>query len=86
MISPHMLTTREYVQSLAATAPKWIARNRTTSLGTRRLRLPAGYVKQIIDAANAGEISVGKAAEMLMMDRYTFAERFGDSVMEPALV
>src|SRR5579864_1991926 len=43
-ISSHMLTTREYMQSVAAEAPKWIARNRTTSLGTRRLRLPAGYV------------------------------------------
>ncbi len=85
-ISPHTLTAREYMKTLAADTPKWIARNRTTSLGTRRLRLPAGYVKQVIDATNSGEISVGKAAEMLMMDRYTFAERFGDSVREPALV
>ncbi len=84
-ISPHTLSTREYMQSLAAETPKWIARNRTTSLGTRRLRLPAGYVKQVIDATNAGEISVGKAAEMCMMDRYTFAERFGDSITQPAL-
>ena len=71
------------MQSLAADMPKWIARNRTTSLGTRRLRLPAGYVKQIIDLTNAGEISLGKAAEMCMMDRYTFAERFGDSITAP---
>lgn len=84
-ISSHTLTTREYMQSVAADMPKWIARNRTTSLGTRRLRLPAGYVKQIIDAANAGEISFGKAAEMCMMDRYTFSERFGDSITEPTL-
>jgi Zn-dependent peptidase ImmA (M78 family) len=84
-ISLHTLTTREYMLNLAAETPKWIARNRATSLGTRRLRLPAGYVKQVIDATNAGEISLGKAAEMLMMDRYTFAERFGDLVIEPAL-
>ena len=71
------------MQSLAADMPKWIAGNRTTSLGTRRLRLPAGYVKQVIDLTNAGEISFGKAAEMWMMDRYTFAERFGDSITEP---
>lgn len=82
-LSPHTLTTREYSQSVAAEAPKWIARNRTTSFGARRLRLPAGYVKQVIDAVNDGEISVGKAAEMCMMDRYTFAERFGDSITEP---
>jgi hypothetical protein len=82
-ISSHTWTTREYMQSLAADTPKWIARNRTTSLGARRLRLPAGYVKQIIDATNAGEISFGKAAEMCMMDRYTFAERFGNSITEP---
>jgi hypothetical protein len=85
-ISPHTLTTREFMQSVAAESPKWIAGNRTTSLGTRRLRLPAGYVQQVIEATNSGEISVGKAAELLMMDRYTFAERFGDSLVEPALV
>jgi Zn-dependent peptidase ImmA (M78 family) len=84
-ISLHTLTTREYMQSLAAENPKWIARNRTTSLGTRRLRLPAGYVKRVLDYANAGQITPGKAAEMLMMDRYTFTERFGDALAEPAL-
>jgi len=31
------------------------------------MRLPAGYVKQVIDTLNAGEISTAKAAEMLMM-------------------
>jgi Zn-dependent peptidase ImmA (M78 family) len=81
--STHSLTTREYMETVAAEMPKWIARNRTTSLGTRRLRLPAGYMKQIIELTNAGEISFGKAAEMCMMDRYTFAERFGDSITEP---
>lgn len=82
-LSPHALSTREYLQSLAEEAPKWIARNRTTSLGARRLRLPAGYVNQVIEAVNAGEISVGKAAEMCMMDRYTFADRFRDAITEP---
>ncbi len=81
-LSPHMLTAREYVKKVVQDTPQWIACNRNTSLGTRRLRLPAGYVKQVIDATNAGEISFGKAAEMCMMDRYTFAERFGKSITE----
>jgi len=85
-VSSHALTTREFLQKEAADAPKWIAENRNTTLRTRRLRLPAGYVQQVIEATNAGEISRGKAAEMLMMDRYTFADRFGELLAEPALV
>ncbi|MBL0159920.1 MAG: hypothetical protein IPP47_22935 [Bryobacterales bacterium] len=66
-------------------SPKWIAENRNTTVGARSLRLPAGYVQQVIETLNAGEISTAKAAELLMMDRYSFAERFGDLVTEPAL-
>jgi Zn-dependent peptidase ImmA (M78 family) len=85
-VSDHALSTREYLQKLATDAPVWMAPNRTTSLGTtRRLRLPSGYVQRVIDATRGGEISEGKAAEMLMMDRYTFAEKFGAMLGEPAL-
>jgi hypothetical protein len=81
-ISYHAWTTREFLRQQADESPKWIAQNRATTVGTRSLRLPAGYVKQVIETLNMGEISIGKASELLMMDRYTFADRFGD-LLEP---
>jgi Zn-dependent peptidase ImmA (M78 family) len=80
--SPHALPTREYLRTQVDESPKWIAENRNTTVGTRVLRLPAGYVDQVIKTANAGDISFAKAAELLMMDRYTFAERFGEMLTE----
>lgn len=84
-ISFHAWSTRDYLREQADESPKWIAENRNTTVGARSLRLPAGYVQQVIETLNAGEISTAKAAELLMMDRYSFAERFGDLVTEPAL-
>jgi Zn-dependent peptidase ImmA (M78 family) len=81
-ISFHAWSTREFLRQQAGESPKWIAENRNTTVGTRSLRLPAGYVQQVIETLNMGEISVAKAAELLMMDRYTFGERFGDLVAE----
>jgi Zn-dependent peptidase ImmA (M78 family) len=82
-ISLHAWTTREFLRQQAGESPKWIAENRNTTVGTRSLRLPAGYVKQVVETLNAGEISRAKAAELLMMDRYSFEERFGNLVAEP---
>jgi hypothetical protein len=59
-----------------------MAENRNTAVGARTLRLPAGYVQQVIETANTGDISFAKAAELLMMDRYTFTERFGDMLVQ----
>lgn len=80
--SSHALPTREYLRMQATQSPKWMAENRNTTVGALTLRLPAGYVQQVIETVNAGEISFAKAAELLMMDRYTFAERFGDMLVE----
>ena len=38
------------------------------------------YVAKVIEAVRNDDISYGKAAEMLMIDKETFAERFGDLV------
>lgn len=84
-ISPHAWNTREYMAKKAAETPKWIRLDRNTTISTHRLRLPSGYVQQVIEATNSGDISFGKGAEMLMMDRYTFASRFKDFLTEPAL-
>ncbi|MGA3028827.1 MAG: hypothetical protein ABSF98_29155 [Bryobacteraceae bacterium] len=75
-LSDHALTTEAYLRRQPS-IPLWIAQNRNTALGGRSLRLPAGYVEQVILAFNDGEISRGKAAEMLLMDRSTMEERFG---------
>ena len=85
-ISKHALTTREYLRELASDAPKWIAENRNTSVGRRSLRLPSGYVALVIESLRAGQISEGKAAEMLMMDRATLRGRFGALLVESAKV
>jgi len=82
-ISLHAWSTREFLRRQAGESPKWIAENRNTTVGARSLRLPAGYVQQVIDTLNTGEISRAKAAELLMLDRYSFEERFGNLVAEP---
>jgi Zn-dependent peptidase ImmA (M78 family) len=85
-VSEHALTTREYLQKLASDSPKWIAENRNTSVGRRSLRLPSLYVSLVLESLSDGQISEGKAAEMLMMDRETLRGRFGTPLEEPAEV
>lgn len=85
-ISEHALSTSEYIRKRGEDAPKWLAENRKTDARPVSLRLPAGYVQRVIESLNSGLISQGKAAEMLMMDRYTFVERFGGLISEPELV
>ena len=83
-LSSHALSTREYLKQRIAESPKilpvWIAENRNTEIGTRKLRLPARYVDEVIAAVNEGSISLGKAAEMTMMERGTFMQRFGNLI------
>lgn len=75
-LSEHALTTDEYLRRQPS-IPPWIAQNRNTALGGKSLRLPAGYVDQVILAFNDGSISRGKVAEMLLMEREILEERFG---------
>jgi Zn-dependent peptidase ImmA (M78 family)/transcriptional regulator with XRE-family HTH domain len=77
-LSPHALSTEEYLELIGSTnAQEWIGK-RTTTLSPRSLRLPVGYVKAVVDAYRNCQISVGKAAEYLMIDASEFIERFGD--------
>jgi Zn-dependent peptidase ImmA (M78 family) len=75
-LTPRALSTREF---LAQTFGEdvWAANKRTTTLSPRRLRLPVSYVKKVLSAARDEEISFGKAAEMMMIDKDTLVERFG---------
>jgi Zn-dependent peptidase ImmA (M78 family) len=81
-LTSHALSTREYFRSQATEMPKWIAEYRNTDLGRRSLRLPSLYVTQVIDAVKHRQISQGKAAEMLMMDKETFRTRFSSLLDE----
>jgi Zn-dependent peptidase ImmA (M78 family) len=77
-LSQHALSTEEYLELIGAdNAQGWIGK-RTTTLTPRPLRLPVGYVTIVVDAYRNRQISLGKAAEYLMVDDSDFAERFGD--------
>jgi Zn-dependent peptidase ImmA (M78 family) len=83
--STHALNTREYLKARSEESPKWIGENRNTDTGIRSLRLPVRYIDEIISALNDGLITIGKAAEMAMMEKQTFIRRFRDLVNSPEL-
>ena len=83
--STHALNTREYLRLRAEESPKWIGENRNTDIGTRSLRMPVRYVDEVIKALNEGFITVGKAAEMAMMEKPTFLKRFHNLIQLPEL-
>jgi len=77
-LSQHALSTEEYLELVGTeNAQSWIGK-RSTTLAPRSLRLPVGYVSAVVDAYRDCQISSGKAAEYLMIDRAEFSERFGD--------
>jgi Zn-dependent peptidase ImmA (M78 family) len=75
--SQHALSTEEYLEMFGADAEQWVGK-RSTTLSLRPLRLPVGYVNSVVDAYRNCQISSGKAAEYLMIDRSDFTQRFGD--------
>lgn len=75
-LTPHALSTREFLQQTIREQSIWPANKRTTNLTPRRLRLPVSYINKVLTAAKNEDISLGKAAEMMMMDRQTMLERF----------
>jgi Zn-dependent peptidase ImmA (M78 family) len=83
-LTSHALDTVTFLRQQAELSPRWIAPNRSTTVGPRSIRLPAGYVQKVIETFNQGDISLGKAAEMLMMDRQTLTDRFGSLLHEEA--
>lgn len=79
-MSQRALTAIEYFKLFPD--QKATLENRKTTIPSVTLRLPASYVKAVTEAAKLGTVSVGKAAEFLMIDRRTFATRFPDFVPE----
>jgi Zn-dependent peptidase ImmA (M78 family) len=77
-LSQHALSTEEYLEVIGAeNAHSWIGK-RTTTLASRSIRLPVGFVSAVVEAYRNSQVSSGKAAEYLMIDPYEFNERFGD--------
>lgn len=76
-ISMHALSTEEYIRTHDREAYKWHGK-RSTTLGSTALRLPTPYVKAVLDTFSSGEISRGKAADMLMITDDQFRNRFPD--------
>jgi Zn-dependent peptidase ImmA (M78 family) len=77
-ISEHALATHEYVQKRGILSPKWTSEHRRARIRNCSLTLPVGYVKDVLEARNAGLITTSKAAEMLLIDRYALQHRFSD--------
>jgi Zn-dependent peptidase ImmA (M78 family) len=74
-LSAHALSTEEYLDIIGSSSAEWIGK-RTTTLPSRSIRLPIGYVKVILEAYQNRQISLGKASEFLMIDENDFRARF----------
>ncbi len=77
--SEHALSTEEYLEKIGAESAEWIGK-RATTLSPRSIRLPIGYVKTVVNAYEDSHISLGKAAQYLMIDESDFVQRFGNVV------
>jgi hypothetical protein len=80
-LTKHALTTKEWVRAEGETARR-ISGKRTTTVPERPLMLPIPYINTVLEACKNAEISTGRAAELLMIDRVDFESRFG-SELEP---
>jgi Zn-dependent peptidase ImmA (M78 family) len=76
-ISPHALTTHEFLNKIGNDPIRLLVGNRTTTLPSRTLRLPVSFVTHVLQACQQELISPSKAAELLMIDESTFERRFG---------
>ena len=74
--SSHALTTREFLATVPHDQHKWFFQDRFVKIGNRGLLLPVGFLKVVIELLSTDRITIDKAAELTMMDRYTFKERF----------
>jgi Zn-dependent peptidase ImmA (M78 family) len=76
-LSDHALSTEQFLAKHGEHASGWIGK-RTTTLCSKAIRLPIGYVNAVVDAYKNRQISPAKAAEYLIIDEQEFTDRFGD--------
>ena len=81
-LTERALTTQEFIKARVGENQIISAEFRTTTIPSRALRLPLPYVTKVVNLASQNEISIGKAAQMLMVEKDTFKERFGSAVQE----
>jgi len=73
-VSPHALSTEEYLRLHGVEEAG--VKGRTTTTAPRKMLLPPRYVGGVVGAYQAREISLGKAARMLMIEEREFIDRF----------
>lgn len=84
-LTERALSTQEFIDARGIGRTSLISASaRTATIPSRPLRLPLPYVAKIIDLVRNSDISLGKAAQMLMVDRDVFLQRFGHLLLEVA--
>lgn len=78
-LTPHALSTREWAKKYPETSHWWSGK-RTTTVPGRQLLLPVHYIVRVLEAVIQGYISESRAAELLMIEEWDFAERFGEHI------
>ncbi len=76
-ISEHALTTDEFLAKAGAEKQEWLGKRHTT-LPSREILLPIGYIDAVVEAYRNRQISPGKAATYMMIEEKEFLDRFGD--------
>lgn len=80
--SDRALGTKEFIEKVGLdVAASWLNK-RFTTISSRKILLPVTYVKSVLEAVKTFKISIGKAAELLMVDIDTFYSRFPEVVSE----
>lgn len=82
--SDHALTTEEFVEKLKPEEAEWFLKKRTVRVGKHDFLLPIGYLKAVLELHDSRRITTSRAAELTMMDRDAFEERFGLRTEEAA--
>jgi Zn-dependent peptidase ImmA (M78 family) len=78
-LSDRALNTSEFLARLGASGrEKLMLGQRTTTIPSRQFRLPVPYIRGVVEALKEKRISPGKAAQLLMIDKYDLESRFGD--------
>lgn len=84
-LTERALDTQEFIAARQLEEAQIIpAERRTTTVPARALRLPLPYVTAVLELAKESIISLGKAAQMLMVDQDTLRERFPSITSEVA--
>jgi Zn-dependent peptidase ImmA (M78 family) len=71
------LSAEEYISKHGRDRSDWLHKRETT-IPSRTIRLPVAYVRAVVDTQHNGTITVGRAAELLMIQEGEYCERFGE--------